>query len=187
MKEAVVEIEQQSEYLSVHGESRRCQILRVVTSLFGQNGYDRVGMRDIASAIGITTGSLYHYFAGKEEMLAEIMLSGLRKAVLEYEGALRCTSDPVKQLDLCVKLSIKRATSRPEEGLLASSEIRSLSLQHKAEVTALRDRIQGIFEDIIRRGMQERQFAKGDAKLLTYAVFGIVRRIPLWYTRRRVD
>lgn len=43
-------------------------------TLFSRNGYDGVSMRDIASAVGIKAASIYNYFAGKEELLDEIVL-----------------------------------------------------------------------------------------------------------------
>src|SRR3954468_5612048 len=49
--------------------SRRIeQILTVAAELFGERGYAAVSLEDVAERLDLTKGSLYHYFAGKDEL-----------------------------------------------------------------------------------------------------------------------
>jgi AcrR family transcriptional regulator len=50
---------------------RREEILRAATILFNERGYDRTSMGDIGEAVGMSGPALYHYFTGKEQLLAE--------------------------------------------------------------------------------------------------------------------
>ncbi|HON58142.1 MAG TPA: helix-turn-helix domain-containing protein [Smithella sp.] len=56
-----------------HAEYRR-ELLEKAFNLFTLKGYNNVNMREIASEIGVSTGTLYHYFSSKEKMLAEMIL-----------------------------------------------------------------------------------------------------------------
>ena len=51
---------------------RRETIIEAASALFARNGYDGTSMRDIAAESGILAGSLYYYFASKEEMFAAV-------------------------------------------------------------------------------------------------------------------
>jgi AcrR family transcriptional regulator len=68
-------------------ESRRAAILDAALRVFGQYGYRRASMDDIAREAGIGKGTIYLSFAGKEEVfqalsrrLAQRMLAGAEAA-----------------------------------------------------------------------------------------------------------
>ena len=50
----------------------RAQILAAARSAFAQRGYDATTNKDIAQAVGITTGAIYHYFASKTDLYAAV-------------------------------------------------------------------------------------------------------------------
>lgn len=51
---------------------RRAEILAVAADLFAKNGYERTTVREIGDAAGILSGSLYHHFSSKDQILEEI-------------------------------------------------------------------------------------------------------------------
>lgn len=53
--------------------NKREAILEAALRLFAEHGVDSASMADIARAVGITKGTLYHYFSGKIEILEELM------------------------------------------------------------------------------------------------------------------
>ncbi len=52
---------------------RTDEIRRVAAGLFAVSGYSATTMTDIANAVGILPGSLYHHFTSKEEIAVEIL------------------------------------------------------------------------------------------------------------------
>ncbi|MDX6740715.1 TetR/AcrR family transcriptional regulator [Actinocorallia sp. A-T 12471] len=66
---------------------RRAQILAAATRLFAERGYARVGMGDIAEAVGVGPSALYRHFSGKPDVLSEVVGAGL-SPVLEGVRAL---------------------------------------------------------------------------------------------------
>ena len=49
----------------VDHDARRAEILSRCFSLFAQRGYTALTMREIATHLNVSTGTLYHYFNGK--------------------------------------------------------------------------------------------------------------------------
>ncbi|MBV8347686.1 MAG: TetR/AcrR family transcriptional regulator [Mycolicibacterium sp.] len=53
--------------------NRRELILAAATELFASRGYEHVGMGDVAEAVAVGPSALYRHFAGKEQLLAEVV------------------------------------------------------------------------------------------------------------------
>jgi AcrR family transcriptional regulator len=51
----------------------RQEILRAAARLFQQQGYDATSMNDVAAALKLSKGGLYHHFQSKDEILFHIM------------------------------------------------------------------------------------------------------------------
>lgn len=54
-------------------EERREEIVEAARVLFLHKGYDSTTMKDIMTHLGIAKGTIYHYFASKEELLEAVL------------------------------------------------------------------------------------------------------------------
>lgn len=54
-------------------QAKRRSILTVASKLFGERGFDRVSMRDIASPAKIHMATLYHYFPDKQALYTAVV------------------------------------------------------------------------------------------------------------------
>src|SRR3712207_3217233 len=64
--------------------ARRNDILRTAAELFAQRGFNAVGMRAIADAVGMRSSSLYYHFPSKMDILHAIALDAT-KAFVEFQ------------------------------------------------------------------------------------------------------
>ncbi|MCC5665168.1 TetR/AcrR family transcriptional regulator [Nostoc sp. CHAB 5784] len=75
----------------VDHEQYRKELLDKCFDLFAQKGYGSITMRQIAEGLGVSTGTLYHYFPSKqalfEQLAQEICEQDLSRALAELEGA----------------------------------------------------------------------------------------------------
>lgn len=55
-----------------HVDARRHQILKAAYDRFARHGFHGTTMRDVAVAAGLSTGALYRYFDGKEELVRAV-------------------------------------------------------------------------------------------------------------------
>ncbi len=54
--------------------------------LFTEKGYHATSMQDIAAAVGLYKGSLYHYIGAKEDLLARVFERGMGSLLNEVEA-----------------------------------------------------------------------------------------------------
>ena len=71
----------------------------VARTEFGRKGYEVTTIRDIASAAGLGTGTVYRVIGSKDELLASIMRSFGQKVEAGWVDVLRTDSTPVEKLD----------------------------------------------------------------------------------------
>ena len=55
--------------------TRRDELLELAAVMFAERGLRATTVRDIADSAGILSGSTYHHFASKEEMVDEVLRS----------------------------------------------------------------------------------------------------------------
>lgn len=71
----------------------------VARAEFGRKGYEATTIRDIASAAGLGTGTVYRVIGSKDELLASIMESFGRKVEAGWVSVLRSDATPIEKLD----------------------------------------------------------------------------------------
>ena len=72
---------------------KREDILAVATTLFGRDGYEDSKWADVASAVGIGSTALYHYFESKLHCLYVIMAEALATYLENFERITKEAAD----------------------------------------------------------------------------------------------
>jgi AcrR family transcriptional regulator len=78
---------------------KAAHVRRVARTEFGRRGYEVTTVRDIASAAGLGTGTVYRLIGSKEELLASIMRSFGTKVGTGWVKILRSDATPIEKLD----------------------------------------------------------------------------------------
>ena len=83
-------------------EVRKQEILDTALKLFGENGYEKTSITDIAKAIGVAQGLCYRYFPSKEalfdsaiEQYADVLVEQFVDAEKDNHKTLRCRKQEI--------------------------------------------------------------------------------------------
>ena len=80
------------------GRATRAHLIEVATRLFAERGYDGTSIEAVLAESGVSRGSLYHHFPGKEALFWAVMEDVGDRAGQQGEGAMRDAPDPVAAL-----------------------------------------------------------------------------------------
>src|SRR6202047_3990617 len=83
------------------------EILRTPARLFQQQGYDATSMNDVAAALKLSKGGLYHHFQSKDEILFEIMNHAMEITQDLVIAPVRRITDPEERLRALIRLHIE--------------------------------------------------------------------------------
>ena len=141
-----------AEQLVSDPSSARGRLLKEAARLFRDKGYERTTVRDLAAAVGIQSGSLFHHFRTKEEILKAVMVETIRLntalmyAAMEQAGTLR------EKLRALVRAELESINGQTGEAMaVLVYEWRSLSEESQAEVLALRDHYEGLWLSVLEQ------------------------------------
>ena len=92
---------------------RHTLIVEQAAELFATKGIAGTKVRDIADAVGVLSGSLYHYFPSKDAIAEVIVVRYLEDLTSEYESLLGTPTEPRKQLTGLVEASFRVSRAHP--------------------------------------------------------------------------
>ena len=162
-------------------ESARGKLLQTAAHLFRNKGYERTTVRDLASAVGIQSGSIFHHFKIKDDILRAVMQetihynTALMRAELAEAGSVR---ERVLALIRCELQSIMGGSGEAMAVLVY--EWRSLSPEGQAAVLALRDIYEQIWLQVLGEA-KEAGFIKGDVFITRRFLTGALSWTTTWF------
>jgi AcrR family transcriptional regulator len=165
------------------------QILDVATDYFGRQGYSETKWADVASAVGIGSTALYHYFESKQHCLYEIMGQALDEFHARFERIVGEHDDWTEALlavlndafDLTEQEIMRHRVLVAQLGTLAAA--RALPREEAAR-RAARSRVRALefsWGTFLARGMQQGLIPENDPRLLARAVLGLYNSVWHWY------
>ncbi len=94
--------------------SRRQQILDTAAAVFAEKGIASTTVRDISDQVGIYSGSLYHHFKSKDEIVAGILEPIVASQAATLERIIAETDDPVEILSQGVVAAVTQTAAHPD-------------------------------------------------------------------------
>src|SRR5579863_5335991 len=89
-------------------QATRARILEVAQRMFQVQGFDQAGIRDIAAAAGIATGTLFNYFASKEDVAVALAERAIALADGDFARKRRAGAALREDLFLSVAAQLRR-------------------------------------------------------------------------------
>ncbi|HEU5149710.1 MAG TPA: TetR/AcrR family transcriptional regulator [Iamia sp.] len=101
---------------------RRDEILGVAAELFAEKGFEGTTVRDIADTAGILSGSLYHHFRSKEQIMEEIFAAYFDEAEARWAAVLASEADPAEQFRAMLRELLLAVDRHPGAARILTNE-----------------------------------------------------------------
>jgi AcrR family transcriptional regulator len=158
------------------------EVYAAALRLFTEKGYHATSMQDIAAAVGLYKGSLYHYIGSKEELLARVFERGMGSLLDEVEAIVADSSLAAsRQLRLILRAHVSAIAENREALTVYLHEFRALASDSLGSVREQRDRYRRLLESVVERGVNSGEFGATDVAIATLGVLGMCNWIVQWY------
>lgn len=156
--------------------SRRDQILREAARLFAERGFHGVGVDEIGAAVGISGPGLYRHFAGKDAMLAELLVGISGRLLTAGKRRVAEAAGPEAALDALIRGHIDFAI-----------DDRPLITLHDRELDRLRESDRKLVRQLQRQYVEEWVAVVGrvhpgatecEVRAAVHGVFGLLNSTP---------
>jgi AcrR family transcriptional regulator len=166
---------------------RRAEILENAEKIFAAKGFYNTTVAEIAAASGFAIGTLYQFFAGKEQLYTEmitekltLMYEGIREAVKKEAGIFR-------KIEVLVASTFRFVENNAD---FCSIFVRGDHLSLSEGSVALRERMMRDYDDhvsfiesVIREGIRTGDLKKMDPRMMAAALLGIINSCSFkWLT-----
>lgn len=158
------------------GTTRRQQILKEAARLFAARGFHGVGVDEIGAAVGISGPGLYRHFAGKDAMLAELLVGISENLLAEGRRRVEEAAGPGAALDSLVRGHTEFALDDRPLIVLHDRELDRLREADRKLVRQLQRRYVELWVEVVRARYPDA--TEIEARAAVHAVFGLINSTP---------
>lgn len=160
---------------------RRIQeILTAAAELFGERGYDAVSLEDVADRLDVTKGSLYYYFASKDELgtaAIETLGNDWTARLEQLPAAQRGAVD--QRLRALLHEHITIAVRDYPAALRLFLFPREWPDAQRTRIKELRRRHDRVFRDVLEQGVDSGEFTVTDVDTVLQCMHAAMTQAPL--------
>mgnify|MGYP005835788097 FL=1 len=165
---------------TVHPEA----IIEAAATVFRRKGYHGATMAEIAAAVGLTAGSLYHHFPSKQDLLVAVLATGLERITRDVRAVVQTSSDSAA--DTLRRIAAVHIRSQIDNANIAAAVIfegRALLdvPDVREQFVAQRDELEALYRQVIEAGIAAGEFRPVDVGIFVKALFGALNWVSVWY------
>jgi AcrR family transcriptional regulator len=165
------------------GRVPREEILQRASLLFYERGYGATSIGDIAEAVALSSSTMYHHFANKQDVLYAIVNRFMSDFVAATVPVLRDqVISPAERIRRTVRLHIEISDDRRPELLIGNPIRYALDPAQREHATGLQIAYHDAVRDTIAEGCQTGEFRVADVSMTTMAILDMLNGIREWYS-----
>ncbi|MEA3333687.1 MAG: TetR/AcrR family transcriptional regulator [Pseudomonadota bacterium] len=157
------------------------KIFSAVFSITYKKGFQAMSMRDLSQETGMSLGSLYAYFTGKEKLLNIIQTQGWFIIKKNLELIAGTHENPRKKLKAVIKAHIFLSELFRPWFYFTFMEARNIKPNEFEAVKSMEEYTRKILTDILTTGEEQGIFKPGNHELTSSMIKGMQQE---WYLKR---
>jgi TetR/AcrR family transcriptional regulator, cholesterol catabolism regulator len=164
----------------------RTEILEAAARLIADRGHEGCTMRAIANEVKVKAGSLYYHFSSKDQIIDEVLNSGLAMLLQEVQGRLDelpKTAPFAERVEVAIRVHIA-CMVHPDSVYLRVYEYLPPVLKRRSR--AMRKRYAELWFTLFRDGIDNREVEPGlDLAIFVPYFLGALNKIPEWFRHKK--
>ncbi|HET9383275.1 MAG TPA: TetR/AcrR family transcriptional regulator [Streptomyces sp.] len=157
------------------------RLLIAAVEAFAERGYHATTTRDIAGRAGMSPAALYIHYRTKEELLHRISRIGHEKALEILRTASSGEGGATERLADAVSSFVRWHAGGRTTARVVQYELDSLGPEARAEILALRRKVDGEIRGIVEDGVATGEFDVPDVHGTTLAVLSLCIDVARWF------
>lgn len=162
-------------------DSPRGRLLLGAAYLFYKQGYDKTTVRQLGEFIGIQSGSLFHHFKSKDDILATVMEQTIIYNFARLKEAAERSNDPEQQFRDLIRAELISITGDTGAAMaVLVHEWFALSKEKQDYLLKMRNEYEQVWLDVIEK-LRAQGKVKHDAFIWRRLVGGSISWSVTWY------
>lgn len=168
--------------MSESPKRRWTELVDTAARIFHDKGYDATSVQDVADAVGILKGSLYHYIKTKNDLLYAIAEQANAASLETIDQVRSLELDPAGELAAFIRAHLELLLREGVKFRVYLHDVQSLNEDQYERVAQRRREYARYVEQLIARGQSEGVFASPvDSHLLGLGLLGMLNWTNEWF------
>ena len=177
-KKDIRDLEEEERLATLSGEQRRTDaILDAAFEVFSVRGYHNSTVDDIAQQAGVSKGTCYQYFSGKEEIFLATMDRTMDKLFAEAEAAAAGQNNALARMGFKGLTFVSRFKELQFLFFGLYTEVLGGNEKLRVKASELFDKVASFIAKDIDIGMEQKIFRKVNPMNIGYAMLGIAQAV----------
>jgi AcrR family transcriptional regulator len=160
-------------------EKRRADILVAASALFSQRGYHETSIADVIEAAGISRGTFYLYFDGKDELFLELIEQFVQRIIAVVEVVDPNAPEPTQRIADNVRRVVDVVYAYRDLTVMVLREDFGVRADVDEKLTRFYGFVQEMVEGALRNGAAHRLTRKVDEPIVARALIGAFKEVLL--------
>ncbi|NUT81673.1 TetR/AcrR family transcriptional regulator [Pseudomonas brassicacearum] len=152
--------------------------------LFASKGFGQVGMRELASHLGLTPGSLYHHYPSKQHLLADLIEEFFEELLATLGRIEQQPRDKRGNLQRLIRIHLKLHREMPWHFRLVERDSGCLNLEQQQRVQHLREQYER--QLLLMLGAPRRLPSRAIAAA-GHAIASLLNSAPSWLAHQPLE
>ena len=159
----------------------REDILEAAAKIFSQKGFEATSMQDIAEAVKLQKGSLYHHFSSKQAILSAVLERAIDTLTDCIQPVIAMPLPLDEKMRRCIGVYLQTLMKYRSLMAVLLLEHRYLEAGQQFQHIVRRDSFERQWRGLVEDGMAAGIFVAGDPGLVTRSLLGILNWTITWY------
>ena len=169
--------------------NRKSDLIAAAAKLFRQKGFDATSTRDIATAVGMRSGSPFYHFKSKGDLLYAVMAEGMRSAIEKQQKTLSNTEqskqEPRRLLHVLILNHFEVLLSPKSDFIpVMLYEWRSLTPLQQSTMATLQREYEAVWLPVLEALIKSGQLTC-PVKLARLLIFGALNWSVQWFDAQK--
>ncbi len=158
------------------------EIIAAAAKVFQTKGYHAATVQDIADAVGILKGSLYHHFKSKEDLLYLIVkepIARLYERMTDIAGSDLPASEKLRR---AIRTQLEAFDQHHPHLFVYLRERDEMKRRFREQFKLSPKQYERCWQQILREGMKSGEFRPDlDVQVVSYGLLGMLNWLHNWY------
>jgi AcrR family transcriptional regulator len=164
--------------------SRFAEYRDKVLELFASKGFGQVGMRELATCLGLSPGSLYHHYPSKQHLLLDLIEEFYEELLATLGRIDQRTSAKRDRLQNLIRAHLNLHQEMPWHFRLVERDSGCLNDEQQARVRQLREQYE---RTLLRMLMPKPRLSEPAQLAAAHAIANLLNSAPCWLAHRALD
>jgi AcrR family transcriptional regulator len=158
------------------------KIFSAALKISNKKGFQAMSMRDLSVETGLSTGAMYAYFSGKEDLLNMMQHHKRTIAMQIMEKYLKPEADPIEKLKTMIRVHLYISEAMQPWFYFSYMETKNMKKKHRDQAVENSRATEKIIREIILEGQKANLVKDHDAFMSASLIKAMLQE---WYLKRK--